>query len=65
MAQNLTEQQVAEQLHVVDKDGTEFTEEELLLANQSPNKIVTSRPATLGYLSMVFIIVNRMIGKSK
>jgi hypothetical protein len=44
-----------------------FTEEELARiarARQQPNVVVTTRPKALGYISIVFIIVNRMVGES-
>jgi len=44
--------------------GTFFTEEELANANRSPNKVVTTRPSSLGYVSIILIIVNRMVGTS-
>lgn len=63
MAQAHPEQRMLQLGNVVENDGTEFPEEELLLAEKDPKKVVTSRPSTLGYASMIFIIVNRMIGK--
>jgi len=44
--------------------GTFFTEEELANADRSPNKVVTTRPSSLGYASIILIIVNRMVGTS-
>jgi hypothetical protein len=44
-----------------------FTEEELARiarARQQPNVVVITRPKALGYFSIVFIIVNRMVGES-
>jgi len=46
-----------------EQDGTAFTEAELINAERNPNKVVTTRPSSLGYSSIVLIIVNRMIGK--
>ena len=48
-----------------DAKGSFFTEEELADAERSPNKIVTTRPASLGYVSIILIIVNRMVGTYK
>lgn len=45
-----------------DAKGTFFTEEELAIAERSPNKVVTTRPSSLGYASIILIIVNRMVG---
>jgi hypothetical protein len=52
-------------------DGTpvtsRFTEEELARiarAKQQSNVVVITRPKALGYFSIVFIIVNRMVGES-
>jgi hypothetical protein len=47
--------------------ASRFTEEELARiarAKQQPNAVVTTRPKALGYVSIVFIIVNRMVGES-
>ncbi|KAK5076215.1 hypothetical protein LTR51_001895 [Lithohypha guttulata] len=44
-----------------EQDGTAFTEAELINAERNPNKVVTTRPSSLGYSSIVLIIVNRMI----
>lgn len=41
----------------------DFTEDDLEDARRMPNKVVTTRPPALGYASIVFIIVNRMVGK--
>ena len=51
-------------------DGTpvtsRFTEEErarITRARQQSNVVVITRPKALGYFSIVFIIVNRMVGE--
>jgi hypothetical protein len=51
-------------------DGTpvtsRFTEEErvrIARARQQSNVVVITRPKALGYSSIVFIIVNRMVGE--
>lgn len=39
-----------------------FDDENLTDAERMPNKVVTTRPPALGVASVIFIIVNRMIG---
>lgn len=39
-----------------------FDDENLADAERMPNKVVTTRPPALGIASVIFIIVNRMIG---
>jgi hypothetical protein len=49
------------------EDKPEFDADDLALlqeAKQNPNKILTSRPVPLGYVSVACIIINRMIGKA-
>jgi hypothetical protein len=50
----------------LDDDGPQFDQEDLILigeARQDPNKVLTTRPIPLGYVSVACIIANRMIGK--
>lgn len=50
---------------VDDAAGATFTKEELACAARSPNKVVTTCPPSLGYVSTILIIVNRMVGTYK
>lgn len=44
-------------------DSTAFPEDEVELAKQNRDKVVTTHPSSLGYASITLIILNRMIGK--
>lgn len=60
----LTPSASTEPLTVQEPDpGPGFSEEDLAYARQQPNKVVTTRPPSLNYFSIVLIIVNRMVGK--
>jgi len=58
------ESSTVEIVPVEDGKGAAFTVDELREAEGDPDKVVTTRPSSLGYASIVLIIVNRMVGKS-
>lgn len=45
-----------------EEDPTDFPADEIELAKQNRDKVVTTHPSSLGYASVTLIIVNRMIG---